>query len=183
MVVSGYMGSAGTRAHVDQSSFTAMDPFSAASLKDPFASASMNGEETRRNDVRVQADINDYFKSVPKSLRKKLLSSGGSDMINGRSLFNNNHHNNLHHGKQSVTEIGGTFLPRTAGYKPLNYLTSFPNPEEKIKKSSSATSMSSSANGSGNDSESNQTGSSDSEDGSELSTTTSYVPSLLEKLY
>lgn len=116
VVVSGYMGPTGGRTQSDNQ----------ATFLDPFTTGSMSGEETRRNDVRIHSsDIQNYFKSVPKALRKKLVRNGNEgtipeSMITGRSLglgsspheekFSQNHN------------LGGVFIPASTNIASSNFL-------------------------------------------------------------
>ena len=115
VVVSGYMGPTGGRTQSDHQA-TFLDPFT----------GSMSGEETRRNDVRIHSsDVHNYFKSVPKALRKKLIRNGNEGtipetMITGRSLglgssphegtFPQNHN------------LGGVFIPASTNLASSNFL-------------------------------------------------------------
>lgn len=116
VVVSGYMGPTGGRTQSDHQ----------AAFLDPFTTGSMSGEETRRNDVRIRSsDVHNYFKSVPKALRKKLIRNGNEGMIpetmvTGRSLglgssphqgtFLRNHN------------LGGVFIPASTNLVSSNFL-------------------------------------------------------------
>lgn len=115
VVVSGYMGPTGGTQSDHQATFL-----------DPFTTGSMSGEETRRNDVRIHSsDVQNYFKSVPKALRKKLIRNGNEGtipetMITGRSLglgssphertFPQNHN------------LGGVFIPAFTNLASSNFL-------------------------------------------------------------